>query len=321
MGRHMSDTNVTAPRRLTAGEVVASHDLTGKTLVVTGAGSGLGAETARALASAGATVVMAVRDVPRGEALAETLRPGLAGALIVLSLDLADLASVRSAAAALEARFSAIDALVCNAGVSKTPHQHGASGIDVRFATNHLGHFLLANLLLDRLSAAKGRVVVLSSAGHRGRKLDFDDLGWRKRERNDGLAYSESKTANILFAIEASRRWAGRGVTVNAVLPGSVFTGLQRYHSEELKRQIGFIREDGTVSPLMKSVAEGAATSVWAVVATELAGRGGLVHEDCGIATLAEETTHPWTGYDPAIGDETDAARLWAASLEMVGLS
>ncbi|WP_174274192.1 SDR family NAD(P)-dependent oxidoreductase [Sphingomonas bacterium] len=307
-------------RRPTAEDVVAHHDLRGKTAVVTGAGSGLGSETARALASAGAAVVMAVRDVERGEALAAEMRAGLSGTLDVLALDLADLSSVRKAAAVLNDRFAAIDMLVANAGVSKTPEQFTPAGIDVRFATNHLGHFLLAHLLLDRLTAARGRIVVLSSAGHKGRTLDFDDLGWRRRERNDGLAYGESKAANILFATEASRRWAGRGVTVNAVLPGSVFTGLQRYHSEDLKRQIGFIREDGSVNPVMKSVAQGAATSVWAAVAPELAGRGGLILEDCGLATAADETTHPWSGYDPAMLDEAQAARLWEASLEMVGM-
>lgn len=310
-----------ADPRLTASEVLSSYDLSGKTIVVTGAGSGLGAETARALAAAGASVIMAVRDADRGEALAEELRPEATGSLSVLPLDLADLASVRNAAAALADRCEAIDAIICNAGVSKTPHQYTVDGIDVRFATNHLGHFLLVHLLLDRLSAVRGRVVMVSSAAHRGRRLDFADLGWRGRERNDGLAYGESKAANILFAIEASRRWGTRGVTVNAVLPGSVFTGLQRYHSDELKRQIGFIREDGSISPLMKSIGQGAATSVWATVAPELAGRGGLVLEDCAIAKLADADTHPWTGYDSAIGDHDAAARLWPASLAMTGLA
>ena len=303
---------------LTADDVVSSHDLHGKTIVVTGAGSGFGAETARALASAGATVVMAVRDVARGERLAADMGADLSGTLSVLPLDLADLNSVRHAAAVLTGRFDAIDALVCNAGVSKTPKQHTKSGIDVRFATNHLGHFLLAHLLLDHLSSVRGRVVVVTSAAHKGRPLDFEDLGWRERERNDGLAYAESKAANILFAIEASRRWAKHGVTVNAVLPGSAFTGLQRYHSEELKRQIGFIREDGSVSPMMRSIAEGAATSVWAAVAPELAGLGGLVLEDCGIAKAAGTDTHAWSGFDPGIMSEADAERLWTASLAMV---
>jgi NAD(P)-dependent dehydrogenase (short-subunit alcohol dehydrogenase family) len=148
-------------------------------------------------------------------------------------------------------------------------------------------------------------------------RLNFADLQWQKREFSLA-AYGESKTANILFAQEATRRWAGDAIYANAVLPGSVLTGLQRYHGEEMKRRIGFILEDGSNNPAMKSVEQGAATTVWAATAPGLEGRGGLVLEDCAEALPVGPETHPWSGYDASVADPNDARALWDYSVELI---
>lgn len=186
------------------------------------------------------------------------------------------------------------------------------------FATNHLGHFHLAHLLKRQMEQRGARIVVVSSAAHKGMPIRLDDLQWTAREHFDGAAYAESKSANILFTQEATRRWGADGIFANAVLPGSSLTGLQRFHGEALKRQIGFIHQDGSLDPMMKTASQAAATSVWAGVAPELDRRGGLVLEDCGLALPVGPDTHPWAGYDASVADPETARLLWQHSLELV---
>lgn len=296
----------------TAAEAVAALDLRGRTIVVTGASSGIGAETVRVLASAGARVVMGVRDRVKGESVAATI----AGDVAVEELDLRDLSSVDRFAGAIP---GPVHVLIANAGVSKTPDAHLPNGLDVRFATNHLGHFLLAHRLRPGMIKAGGaRIVVLSSGGHKGNPVHLDDLQWHAREHVDGMAYAESKSANICFAMEATRRWSGDRIFANAVLPGSALTGLQRFHGEELKRRIGFLDAEGNPTEKVKTTEQAAATSVWAATAPELEGRGGLVLEDCGEAEIAGPDTHPWFGYDPSVADPETARRLWEISLGLL---
>lgn len=302
-------------RSTTAGEVVAGVDLTGRRIVLTGAASGIGVETARALAGAGADLVLGVRRIAAGQALAEGLAHPARGRIAALELDLADLSSVAQFAAQVA---GPVDVLLANAGVSKTPEAHLPNGLDVRFATNHLGHFHLAQLLRPQLALRGARIVVVSSAAHKGMPVRLDDLQWTARPHADGAAYAESKSANILFAQEATRRWGQSGIFANAVLPGSALTGLQRHHGEALKRRIGFIRDDGSVDPMVKSAQQAAATSVWAATAPELAGRGGLVLEDCAEALPVGPDTHAWSGYDAGVADPETARRLWDNSLELV---
>jgi NAD(P)-dependent dehydrogenase (short-subunit alcohol dehydrogenase family) len=303
-------------------------------VVLTGASSGIGVETARALGMAGADLVLGVRDVAKGEVAlgsfdkrrtsgssdktntahaepveAQAPRPR------ILRLDLSDLASVEEFAARIT---GPVDILIANAGVSKTPGKHLPNGLDIRFATNHLGHFHLAHLLKPQMEQRGARIVVVSSAAHKGMPIRLDDLQWTARAHFDGAAYAESKSANILFAQEATRRWGGEGVFANAVLPGSSLTGLQRFHGEALKRQIGFIHADGSLDPMMKTASQAAATSVWAAVSPELDGRGGLVLEDCGLALPVGPDTHPWAGYDASVADPETARLLWEHSLELV---
>lgn len=298
-----------------AAEIVRSIDLAGRQVVLTGASSGIGVETVRALGMAGADMVLGVRDVVKGEAALREIAADVRGSIGLLRLELSDLASVDEFASGIE---GPVDVLIANAGVSKTPEKHLANGLDVRFATNHLGHFQLAHLLKPQMKQRGARIVVVSSAAHKGMRVRVDDLQWTAREHFDGAAYAESKSANILFAQEATRRWGGEGIFTNAVLPGSSLTGLQRHHGEALKRKIGFIHEDGSLDPKMKTASQAAATSVWAAVATELEGRGGLVLEDCGEALPVGPDTHAWAGYDASIADPETARLLWDHSLELL---
>jgi NAD(P)-dependent dehydrogenase (short-subunit alcohol dehydrogenase family) len=302
-------------RTSTAEEVARGADLSGRRVVLTGASSGIGAETARALAGAGAELILCVRDPAAGERLAGEIRPHARAAVSVLELDLRDLQSVVRCAAMID---GPVDVLIANAGVSLTPEAHLPNGLDVRFATNHLGHFLLAHLLRRQMAERGARLVVLSSAGHKGCPIRLDDLQWTTRPHHAGAAYAESKSANILFAQEATRRWSGQRIFANAVLPGSALTGLQRFHGEALKRKIGFIDAEGRVDPMVKSTAQAAATSVWAAVAPELDGVGGLVLEDCGEALPAGPDSHPWSGFDRSVADPETARRLWEHSLHLI---
>src|SRR5262249_48881540 len=154
--------------------------------------------------------------------------------------------------------------------------------------------------------------------GHKGCPIRLDDLQWTQRPHHAGAAYAESKSANILFAQEATRRWGGERIFANAVLPGSALTGLQRFHGEALKRKIGFIDAEGHVAPLGKPGARAAAPSVGAPPARELAGVGGLVLEDCGEALPAGPDTHPWSGFDRSVADPETARRLWEHSLRLI---
>ncbi len=306
-------------RETTAEEVARSVDLRGFQAVVTGTSSGIGLETARALGIAGADLVLGVRDLGKWEAVAGLVEREAQGELHVLELDLRDLASVEAFA---DRVVGPVDLLIANAGVSKTPEAHLPNGLDVRFATNHLGHFLLAMRLREQMAEGGARIVVISSAAHHNAPVHLDDLQWHERQHVDLAAYAESKTANILFAQEATRRWQPDSIVANAVLPGSVLTGLQRFHGEDLKRRIGFISEDGPPNPILKTAAQAAATTIWAATAPELDGRGGLVLEDCAKALPIGPDTHPWSGFDASVVDPDTALRLWDHSLDLIaGLS
>ncbi len=302
-------------RHSTAQEVAHNVNLRGRLVVVTGASSGLGIETTKALAMTGADIVLGVRNVKSGEAVANELPVTASGAIRVVALDLSDLASVTNFAEQIK---GPVDVLINNAGVSKTPDAHLPNGLDVRFATNHLGHFLLALRLRSQMAERGARIVVLSSAAHKGNPIRLDDLQWKNRPHVDGAAYAESKSANILFAQEATRRWSTQGIFANAVLPGSALTGLQRYHGEALKRRIGFINADGSVNEMVKSTAQAAATAVWAATTPELTGRGGLVLEDCAEALIVGPDTHLWSGFDPRVAEPEIARRLWEHSLDLI---
>ncbi|MDH2429097.1 SDR family NAD(P)-dependent oxidoreductase [Sphaerisporangium sp. TRM90804] len=295
----------------TAAEVVDGVDLTGRRAIVTGAASGIGVETARALAAAGAEVTLAVRDVEAGERTAEGLTASTGGGrVLVAQLDLADRRSVAAFAAAWN---GPLHILVNNAGVMRTPETRTPEGWELQFATNHLGHFALTTGLRPALAAAGGaRVVSLSSVGHLRAPVDFDDIHFHRRAYDPTIAYGQSKTANVLFAVEANRRWAADGITVNAVHPGAILeTNLSRHMSrEELD---GVLQTAGYT---FKTPQQGAATSVLVAAWPDLEGVGGRYFEDCGQA-LPHVPGTPGGVAGHAL-DPDAASRLWRVSLDMI---
>lgn len=292
----------------TAEEAVAGVDLTGRVVVVTGATSGLGAETVRALAGAGAHVVATARDADKARAAADSLA-GEGRSVEAGVLDLSSTASVREFAAWLLERHPRVDVLVNNAGVMATPLGRTADGFETQFGTNHLGHFLLTNLLVPALlRGAPARVVNLSSAGHKVSDILWDDPNFRSTEYQPWVAYGQSKTANVLFAVELDRRLAARGVRAYAVHPGSVGTNLARYLGEEEGAAM-LARATSSAAHRQKSVAAGAATQVWAATSPDLAEQGGRYLEDCGVS----DNHRPWAR------DPEAAARLWAMSEDLLG--
>jgi len=303
----------------TAEEVVAGLDLTGKTIVVTGSSAGLGAETARVLAKAGAEVVMVARNQEKNAQVAAKIRAETPGAkLSSVALDLGDLASVRRAAAEILAAHPKIDALINNAGFVGGPRTITAEGAELHLAANHLGPFLLTNLLFPALkAAAPSRVLILSSNGHRMGGFDFDDLDFAKRDYNHWTAYSQSKLANVYHAVGLAKRIAGTGVTANAVHPGVIVTEVFRDVTPMEEQMVtGWSEANG--SPL-KSIPQGAATQVWGAVSPDVEGVSGRYLEDCQIATPIPSTTISAVGVIPEAYDEAAADRLWEISEKIVG--
>jgi NAD(P)-dependent dehydrogenase (short-subunit alcohol dehydrogenase family) len=287
----------------TAADVVQGMDLAGRRAIVTGGSSGIGVETARALASAGAEVTLAVRDKAAGERTAKEITTGNEK-LFVAELDLTDLSSVREF---VDGWQGPLDILVANAGVMACPEQYTEQGWELQFATNHLGHFALATGLHAALVAAgNARIVVVSSSGHQLSPVIFDDLNFAFRPYDRWLAYGQSKTANVLFAVEASRRWAADGITANALMPGAIYTNLQRYTEG---------RGSGKTPPeLIKTVAQGAATSVLLAVSPLLEGVGGRYFADCNEAEVLDRRSGTLDGVARYAVDPDNAERLWTVS-------
>ncbi|PRZ18041.1 SDR family NAD(P)-dependent oxidoreductase [Nesterenkonia sandarakina] len=302
----------------TASDVLAGVDLRGKSAVVTGASSGIGVETARALAGAGAHVVLAVRDVPAGRRAADDIaRTHPAASTEVHPLDLADLASVQ--------RFTdgwsgPLHLLINNAGIMMTPELRTPQGWELQFATNHLGHFALAlGLHAGLLESGDARIVSVSSSGHGMSDIVYEDLFFERRAYDPGQAYGQSKTANVLFAVEASRRWAAEGITANAVMPGGIWTNLQRHWDPQaLADTKAYVADVGIA---MKTPAQGAATSVLAATSPLLDGVGGLYLEDCQEAETVGEIIDGTHGVRAYALDPENARRLWTTSTELLRTS
>ena len=305
----------------TTDEVLEGVDLTGQVVVVTGASGGLGLETSRALAAHGAHVVMAARDSGKNAAAVEAITAKHPAAdLAPMTLDLASLTGVRAFADEFLNRYDQAQSLINNAGVMCTPFGHTADGFEQQFGTNHLGHFLLTNLLVPALVAgAPARVVSVASAGHQMGNVDFDDPNFERREYNGWESYGQAKTANILFALALDKRLAAKGVRAVSLHPGGIQTELGRYMSpEDIKWLTDRIKAGpGGATFQMKTVASGAATQVWAATSPDLDGVGGIYLEDCGIAHPMGEGSG--RGYAPYAVDADAAERLWAMSERMVG--
>jgi NAD(P)-dependent dehydrogenase (short-subunit alcohol dehydrogenase family) len=302
----------------TAAQVIAGIDLAGQRAIVTGGSSGIGVETARALASANADVTLAVRDLAAGQRTAADITASTGNSAVrARRLDLADQDSV----AAFTAGWSGpLHLLINNAGVMALPDlQLTPAGWEMQFAVNHLGHFALALGLHDALAAAGGaRIVSLSSRGHLRSPVVFDDLNFTNRPYVPFLAYGQSKTANILFAVEATRRWAAEAIFANAVHPGGIAaTNLSRHMDPEVFA--GMLTAGTFVN---KSIEQGAATSVLVASSPQLAGIGGRYFEDCNEAEVidsdATDLSDHRHGVAPYALDPGNAKHLWDVSLSLL---
>ena len=299
----------------TTDEVLAGRDLIGFTAVVTGASAGLGVETCRALAAHGATVVAGVRDPAKA---AGALAVAGAEGVRIEEVDLASLASVRAFTDRLADAHDRLDLVVANAGVMSCPEGRTEDGFETQFGTNHLGHFVLVNRLVPQLVAgAPSRVVCLSSSGHRLSDVDLDDPHFDRQEYQGWVAYGRSKTANILFAVELDRRLRDRGVRACALHPGGIDTELFRYLGPEALAFVAERREQTGIPA--KSLAAGAATTVWGGVVADAEAIGGRYLEDCAVAEVKDDDGGE--GVRSYAVDPARAVELWARSEELVGES
>lgn len=290
----------------TAAEIVRDYNLQGKSAVVTGAASGIGVETARALAGAGAAVTLAVRDTTAGSLVAADIRATAPDAIV--SVQPLDLASIKSVDRFTATWSTPLHILINNAGVMNTPMERTGRGWESQFAINHLGHFALATGLHEALTAANGaRVVSVSSSGHGDAGIDFDDPFFTRRAYDSSVAYGQSKTANVLFAVEAAKRWKNDHIIVKAVMPGGVWTNLQRHWDPS---QLATMR---TLHP-GKTPEQGAATSVFAAVDDSVTSDGPVYYEDCHPAAVVDRITDGLHGVVRHALDPVSARRLWDLS-------
>lgn len=307
----------------TADEVLEGQDLAGRTVFITGGYSGLGKETARAMAAKGAHVILSGRDADKLSAAAKEISAATGARVDTLACDLASLASIRAAAKEANARFARIDLLINNAGVMACPLSRTADGFEMQFGTNHLGHFLLTNLLMPLVEKGQApRIVNLSSRGHHIDQVHFDDPNYTSRDYEKWQAYGQSKTANILFAVGLEKRLAARGIHAYALHPGGIHTNLGRHMSEAdvaaLTERIRKSAETAGQKPQgFKTIPQGAATTCWVATSAALAGAGGLYCEDCHVADQDDE--NPVRGVRSYALDADKAEQLWALSEELVG--
>lgn len=320
-GRHLMS-HITTPFgfQSTAAEVAKGIDLSGKQVIVTGAASGIGLETARALARTGARLTLAVRNPDAGAKAATNITTTTGNQNIhVAYLDLSDLTSVAKFVAAWK---GPLHVLINNAGVMRLPEQHTPEGWEMHFATNHLGHFALTLGLHDALAAAgAARIVLVSSSGHLVSPVVFDDIHFAFRPYDPRLAYAQSKTANVLFAVGATSRWISEGIAANALQPGGVMTNLQRYmDTEAMRKRWGITEENDAQHPPVgwKTPEQGSATSTLLATSPQLEGIGGRYFEDCNEALLVKNGNGYTSGVAPYALDLNNADRLWEESLRLL---
>jgi len=315
----------------TTDDVLSGVNLKGKRIFVTGTSAGLGVETARSLVAHGAQVVGAARDLNKAKAATEQVRKDAAahgGSFELVELDLANLKSVRDCADQLLAKGERFDVIIANAGVMATPFGHTADGFETQFGTNHLGHFVLVNLIASLIRDG-GRLVNLSSSGHRFANVDLEDPNFDRTPYEPFVAYGRSKTANILFAVAFDKRHRGRGVRAAAVHPGGIQTELGRYveagRFEKLLADINQqLAAEGNGPFQWKSIPQGGATSVWAAVVAPADKVGGQYCENCHVGHIVADNvaiTPISEGVRAYALDAKNAEALWKKSEELVGES
>lgn len=304
----------------TADEVLAGIDLSGRTVFITGANSGLGQETARAMAARGAHVIMAGRDQGKlDESVAAIHAEHPKAQLDTLTVDLTSLESIRAATSRARQRFAKIDLLINNAGVMATPFLHTHDGFEMQLGTNHFGHFALTGELFPLIERGHlKRIVNLSSRAHHMAPVDFDDLHFTRRAYDPWLSYGQSKTANVLFTVGLEARFAVLGIHAYAVHPGGIQTNLGRHMTPEMMEALVKRVTTSDSSFQWKTIPQGAATSCWAATAPEIEGKGGVYCEDCHVAEVDD---HSSTGGVRAYALNTSYAdRLWALSEAATGV-
>ncbi|CAF3292678.1 unnamed protein product [Rotaria socialis] len=310
----------TFPAKTTALEVVKGlrAKLDGKVVLVTGATSGIGVETARALASANAHVIITARDMNKGAQVIADIRKTTGNNKVeVMEMDLTSLQSVRKFVSQFQARGLPINILICNAGIMATPYSKTVDGFESQFGVNHLAHFLLTTSLLPELKAGKpSRVVVVSSLANKRGGINWDDINWEKKY-DKWLAYAQSKTANILFAKQLNKLYESEGIQAYSLHPGGILTNLQVHVPIEEQRAMGWFKEDGTPHDLFKTVEQGASTSVYAALAPALDKHGGEYLEDCAIS-VGIHSDQMYFGLGLHAVDMEAAERLWKLSEQMV---
>jgi NAD(P)-dependent dehydrogenase (short-subunit alcohol dehydrogenase family) len=325
-----TSTTATFGATSTTEDVLSGVNLRGKRIFVTGVSAGLGVETARALAAHGAKVVGAARDLAKAKTTTVQVQKDAAtngGSLELVELDLASLKSVRACADALVKKGEPFDVVIANAGVMATPFGHTVDGFETQFGTNHLGHFVLVNRIA-KLIRAGGRLINLSSAGHRYSNVNLEDPNFERTAYEPFVAYGKSKTANILFAVAFDRRHSDRGVRAAAVHPGVIQTELARSVDpshlenviEQLRQQLA--AEGKTFQ--WKTIPQGAATSVWAAVVAPAEEIGGRYCENCHVGQIVPDNV-TISGVSEGVRayalDPTNAEALWKKSEELVGES
>lgn len=303
----------------TANEVILGRDLTGKVVVITGGHSGIGLETTKVLSGVGASIVVGARDLTKArEAVSEIKN------VEVYELDLADPASVDEFADKYRESFHQCDILINNAGIMATPLLRNSQGYELQLATNHLGHFRLTAGLWAELSRSKARVVTLSSLGHRFSGIIFDDPNFLHHPYEKWIAYGQSKTANSLFSVHLDKVGRELGIRAFAVHPGRIVsTNLSRFMSDEEKAKA--LKSEPTGDPrfvpsLVKSIAQGAATTVWAATSPQLNGMGGVYCANCDISPLVPDASEQTDGVRRWAVDASMAERLWQLSEQLCGI-
>ncbi len=303
----------------TADEVLAGVGLTGKTALITGGYSGLGQETARAMAARGAHVIVAGRDGAKADAAVAEIKQATGNDKVeAFVCDLGNQAQLREAGKEARERFEKIDLLINNAGVMACPYAETADGHEMQFGTNHLGHFTLTNELLPLVEKGTNpRIVNLSSRGHHMGPVDLDDPNFDNRDYEKWASYGQAKTANILHAVELEKRLSDKGIHAYAVHPGGIQTNLGRHLSEEDAAALMQRVQESDSSFQWKTIPQGAATTCYAATASELEGQGGVYLEDCHVAELDDQSANG--GVRSYAVDPAKAERLWTLSERLVG--